>query len=169
MRNGHTLPDDLVCLPHPISLDLLGGFRLRVGGEDVVPSPTEQRLLGVLAVCGASHRLLVGGILWPEVTDKHAQGSLRTTLWRLHRAVPSLVFAGPHSVALGDEVTVDVPVLERIVDEVLDGHDERVDHLVRLGGDLLPGWYDDWVLAERARLRQLWLQALEQAGRRRLR
>ncbi|WP_231851838.1 AfsR/SARP family transcriptional regulator [Modestobacter italicus] len=30
-----------------------------------------------------------------------------------------------------------------------------------LGGDLLPGWYDDWVLVERERLHQLRLHALE--------
>ncbi|MFD0346209.1 BTAD domain-containing putative transcriptional regulator [Kitasatospora aburaviensis] len=28
-------------------------------------------------------------------------------------------------------------------------------------GDLLPGWYEDWVLAERERLRQLQLHTLE--------
>jgi DNA-binding SARP family transcriptional activator len=28
-------------------------------------------------------------------------------------------------------------------------------------GELLPGWYDDWVLLERERLRQLRMQALE--------
>jgi len=30
-----------------------------------------------------------------------------------------------------------------------------------LGGELLPGWYDDWVLLERERLRQLRMHALE--------
>jgi DNA-binding SARP family transcriptional activator len=30
-----------------------------------------------------------------------------------------------------------------------------------LDGDILPGWYDDWVLVERERLRQLRLHALE--------
>jgi DNA-binding SARP family transcriptional activator len=31
----------------------------------------------------------------------------------------------------------------------------------RFGGDLLPDWYDDWVLIERERFRQLRLHALE--------
>jgi len=33
-------------------------------------------------------------------------------------------------------------------------------------GELLPDWYDDWVLQERERLRQLRLLALEAAGER---
>jgi DNA-binding SARP family transcriptional activator len=40
---------------------------------------------------------------------------------------------------------------------------DRVHHL--WSGDLLPGWYDDWVLHERERLRQLRLHALERAAR----
>jgi DNA-binding SARP family transcriptional activator len=34
---------------------------------------------------------------------------------------------------------------------------------LRPGGDLLPGWYDDWVLLERERIRQLQLHVLELA------
>jgi DNA-binding SARP family transcriptional activator len=37
---------------------------------------------------------------------------------------------------------------------------------VGLRGDLLPGWYDDWVLLERERLRQVRLHALEAVARR---
>ena len=42
---------------------------------------------------------------------------------------------------------------------------ERADELgarSELDGDLLPDWYDDWVLVERERLRQLRVHALEQ-------
>jgi DNA-binding SARP family transcriptional activator len=35
-----------------------------------------------------------------------------------------------------------------------------------LQGELLPGWYDDWVLLERERLRQLRLHALEELAAR---
>ncbi|MGY1684977.1 BTAD domain-containing putative transcriptional regulator [Geodermatophilus sp. SYSU D00867] len=37
---------------------------------------------------------------------------------------------------------------------------------VGLRGELLPGWYDDWVLLERERLRQLRMHALEDAAAR---
>jgi DNA-binding SARP family transcriptional activator len=40
------------------------------------------------------------------------------------------------------------------VEELLPGHEA-------MSGELLSGWYDDWVLLERERLRQLWLHALE--------
>ena len=36
----------------------------------------------------------------------------------------------------------------------------RVDDLI--AGDLLPGWYEDWVVTEREHFRQLRLHALEQ-------
>ena len=34
-----------------------------------------------------------------------------------------------------------------------------------LNGDLLPGWYDDWVLVDRERLRQMRVHALESMAR----
>jgi DNA-binding SARP family transcriptional activator len=34
------------------------------------------------------------------------------------------------------------------------------------GGELLPGWHEDWVLMNREQTRQLWLQALEVASER---
>jgi DNA-binding SARP family transcriptional activator len=37
------------------------------------------------------------------------------------------------------------------------------------GDELLPGWYDDWVIYERERLQQIRLRALELAARRALR
>ncbi len=47
-------------------------------------------------------------------------------------------------------------------------HPEQADGLEDsdLHGDLLPDWYDDWVLVERERLRQLRLHALERLAER---
>jgi DNA-binding SARP family transcriptional activator len=46
------------------------------------------------------------------------------------------------------------------------GNPQAADALLATGQDeLLPGWYDDWVLFDRERLRQLRLHALEEAAR----
>ena len=39
----------------------------------------------------------------------------------------------------------------------------------QLDGDLLPDWYDDWLMIERERLRQLRVHALEQLAERAMR
>jgi DNA-binding SARP family transcriptional activator len=62
------------------------------------------------------------------------------------------------------EVAVDIWQLIDTASAVLDGDlpnpDRRTVHRLG-GGDLLLGWYEDWVLVERERLRQLRLHALE--------
>ncbi len=58
---------------------------------------------------------------------------------------------------------VDVAEVDAVARNLLAGYtnDMSADsHL--LGGELLPDWYDEWVIIERERLRQLCLNALEQ-------
>jgi DNA-binding SARP family transcriptional activator len=61
-------------------------------------------------------------------------------------------------------VQVDVRELtcwaQRVSDPAANVEDLAATQL-RLRGELLPGWYDDWVLLERERLRQLRMHALE--------
>jgi DNA-binding SARP family transcriptional activator len=152
----------------PFTLHLLHGFRLCRPGGEVLTGPVEQRLLAYLGVMGASHRVRVAGTLWPDATDEHAMASLRTALWRLHHRVPELVVPARETLALDASVDTDVGVLTTTVECVAEGCDEHVDRLLALHGELLPGWYDDWVLEERTRLRELWLHAVELAGTRRL-
>jgi DNA-binding SARP family transcriptional activator len=106
----------------------------------------------------------VAGILWPDVTEQHAQGSLRSTLWRLQQLAPGLVSSTGGSLALARGVDVDVRELDswahRIADTAVDTADLRVPE-VAVRGELLPGWYDDWVLLERERLRQVRMHSLE--------
>jgi DNA-binding SARP family transcriptional activator len=152
----------------PGRLALLDGFRLSWCSTQVTLPPLEQRLLAFLSIYSPAHRALVGGTLWPELSDAHSLRSLRSALWRLRRLVPSIVTTSRDMLALSRSVSVDVSNLIEAIDLVLGGTSENVDALIALRGELLPGWYDDWVLAERARLRQLWLHAIELAGARRL-
>jgi len=109
-------------------------------------------------------RTAVAGLLWPEVPEVHAQGSLRSALWRLHKIAPGLVHARRDTLSLADGVQVDVRELNCWAQRILDpttSVDELVAACLRLRGELLPGWYDDWVLLERERLRQLRMHSLE--------
>jgi DNA-binding transcriptional activator of the SARP family len=73
------------------------------------------------------------------------------------------------SLSLHDQVTVDVYQLGAWADRVISGRPEVGDlgrlHVEPDALDLLPGWYDDWTILERERLRQRVLHALEAQSR----
>lgn len=151
---------------------LLDGFTV----EAAEPSPPvgdlprgAQRLVAYLGLSGRRARTAVAGELWPGVPEEHAQGSLRSALWRLQKAAPGLLEVSPGALALAPGVRVDVAELtcwaRRVLEPAAPVDDLAVDD-AWLRGELLPGWYDDWVLLERERLRQLRMHALEAlAGR----
>jgi DNA-binding SARP family transcriptional activator len=155
-------------LPTPAvnALRLLSGFRLtRSGAEIAIPSGC-QRLVALLAVNGYSSRTVAAGTLWPDVPDDRASGNLRTSLWRVNRQWPGLIEVDEHGMELSGDVHLDTDELTLRARAVADPaqplapdstHAALVD-----GGDLLPGWYEDWVILQRERLRLLRLHALEQ-------
>jgi DNA-binding SARP family transcriptional activator len=164
---------------------LLDGFSLhrldrRGRASTVGPFPRGvQRLLAFLGLSGRPARSAVAGELWPEVGQAQADGNLRSALWRVQKVVPGLVVSSGGALSLADGVAVDVRELSRWAQRVLDAGAGAAD-LPRAAdipeavwrAELLPGWYDEWVLVERERLRQLRVYALEgladtfgQAGR----
>jgi DNA-binding SARP family transcriptional activator len=156
---------------HTARLVLLDGFELRRGGR-VVPVPmTVQRVLAYLALHDRMlPRSQVAGTLWLDASEERATASLRSALWRLRRPGDALVEVSPSHLQLAAGVTVDyreaVGHARALLDEVGGGEalERNPGYLSR---ELLPGWWEDWVLVERERFRQLRLHALE-AGCRRL-
>jgi DNA-binding SARP family transcriptional activator len=155
--------------PAPVArVELLEGFSLefeRCGGRvsDGLPRGV-QRLVALLGVSRRPPRTAVAGVLWPEVPEVHAQGSLRSALWRLQKIAPGLIHTCGDTLSLADGVQVDVRELTCWAQLIFDPTatvDDLVAARLRLRGELLPGWYDDWVLLERERLRQLRMHALE--------
>jgi DNA-binding SARP family transcriptional activator len=144
-------------------LGLLDGFRLRHRGRTLRLQPAAQRLLAFLALHDRPlHRLYVAGRLWTDSDQEHANASLRTTLWRLRRPGCVLVEATSSEMALSDDVVVDVREAVARAHRVLDSRGEPPDVAGLIGaGDLLPDLYDDWVILERERFRQLRLHSLE--------
>jgi DNA-binding SARP family transcriptional activator len=151
--------------PGAVALRLLQGFRLEHDGEGCELPLGIQRLVAFLAVHNRPLlRLYVAGNLWIDSSEEHASANLRTALWRLHRLGFHLVDATRSHLSLAAGVAVDLHDSSSRARQVL-RHEaattrETVD-VILTGGDLLPDWYDDWVLVEREQFRQLRLLALE--------
>lgn len=147
------------------TLRLLDGFALDVGGRVRHPQLSGQRLLALLAISGTTGRLTAAGTLWPEASEPHALGSLRTAIWRLRGSTPGLVLSDADHLRLSPAVEVDIHTFvlraTRLVDTAIPLRDDDLDVGPLRGRELLPGWYDDWVVYERERLRQLRMHALE--------
>ena len=148
-----------------VRIVLLNEFRLEYGDAIVRTPRTAQRLLAYLSIFPSQPRALVAGTLWPDVSEERAAGSLRSAVWNLQKLCPRLLRSRRDNMALADHVQVDVhdfiTAARRLISQVADVH-TILGAQPSLWGELLPGWYEDWVLAERDRLRQLRLHALEE-------
>lgn len=143
-------------------LRLFGCWDLRVDGRAVELGGREQRLLALLALRGRRSRAYVAGTLWPDTTEKRAQTSLRTAVLRSRRVVDGILDAGRTTVALAPGVKVDVHEMLRVAESQHAAvTDPGAITAMMAAGDLLPGWYDDWVIFERERLQHVRLRALE--------
>jgi DNA-binding SARP family transcriptional activator len=152
-----------------LRLSLIRGFELRSGGSVVQVAFSAQRLIAFVALQErAVRRPHASGMLWTDASEQRASSSLRSALWR----TPSpggrpLIEASNTHLWLNPAVEVDfreivsraVSVLDRA--DGLQSADNLRGQMRQFGDDLLPDWYEDWVLVERERYRQLRLHALE--------
>ncbi|AHH94713.1 AfsR/SARP family transcriptional regulator [Kutzneria albida] len=144
------------------SLVLLDGFALSVRGQHVELARSLQRLLAYVALHRVPSRLRTAAALWPDPQAERSLSRLRTALWRTSRlAVPVLVAEGER-LRLAPQVRLDL-------DQLTKGREQRLAALVRRRHELLPGWYEDWVLERRQHTKLLYLRALERAAERELR
>ena len=148
-----------------VRLGLLRGFELRRRDSIVGLPLSAQRVLAFVALHDRPlQRLFVAGNLWLDTTEERANACLRTALWRLGQLSCPLVDSTSSHLALAEGVWVDVRETKALARRLLRSAPlERAEELDDLcgAGELLPDWYDDWVLIERERFRQLRLHALE--------
>lgn len=143
---------------------LLSSFALECEGALVQLPPAAQKVLAFVSLHDHPlERTYVAGTLWLDSPDDRAQANLRSALWRLRRRGAGLVETSGSLLALGREVAVDLRESERLARGVLAEEccDRTSADLAALAGDVLPDWYEDWVMFERERYRQLRLRALE--------
>ncbi|MBI1299632.1 AAA family ATPase [bacterium] len=155
---------------------MFGNFVLKNVDQSVfVKSARQQSLVAFLALhAGTPHsRQSLAFLFWPDSSEEQAHTSLRNLLFQLRRDLPEiecLLCFGTRAVEWCSEagVTVDVAAFRRALDRAKEAGDDE--HRIQAAleeavacdtNDLLPALYDEWILSERERLRQLYVQALD--------
>lgn len=135
---------------------LLGGFGLCRGPEEVEVPASTQRLLGFLALQSRPQsRSFVADVLWPDADPNRGNANLRTSLWRLRAQHVGVIEARGTTLVLDECVCVDVRCLRNALREL--ERSGRLPHDPSFGdlrGELLPGYWDAWLVFERERVRQ---------------
>lgn len=159
-----------------LHIHLLGEFRL-VSGDTEVTSVDWPRLQSLLAYLVLHRNTLqsrshLAYLLWPDSTDTQAHSNLRTLVTRLRQTFPNIdsflridkQIIQWHPDALW---TLDVLDFEHALTQARQAKDSAVlrvaleEAVTVYRGDLLPSCYEEWILPERERLRQLFLEILE--------
>jgi DNA-binding SARP family transcriptional activator len=152
------------------ALCLFGGPYVLQGGSRVtVPEGSKRLLVYVALHDGRLDRRQIAGTLWPYGDDERAGGNLRSALWRLKGAGIDMIAADKCALWLRPGTPIDVESLNSWAGRLIGGTatttDIRVPRWTTDAIDLLPGFYDEWILFERERVRQRLLHALEALSR----
>jgi DNA-binding SARP family transcriptional activator len=139
-----------------IDIRVLGGFSVAVDGVIVTGLPAgSQRLLVFLALHERTiSRSTIAAAMWPDATSEHAAVSLRSALARLDGLGREVIVAESSALGLTDLVHVDYVEAKALARRLLDSDTPMFDGdlastaISTLSRDLLPDWYDDWIIAE---------------------
>jgi DNA-binding SARP family transcriptional activator len=158
--------EPLEAAPGEEMLCLLGGPYVRRAGRHTSVPKGSQRLLAFVALRGGRvDRRLAAGTLWPDGSDTRAAGNLRSAVWRLKTANIDILDADKYTLSLRPGTITDVHVLCEWSARLVEGRPLAADLRVLTwdaeAADILPGWYDEWVICERERIRQRMLHGLE--------
>jgi predicted ATPase/DNA-binding SARP family transcriptional activator len=143
-----------------LEVKLLGKFEARRGGKTIASTsrPAQSLFAYLILNAGTAHRReKLAGMLWPDSLEETARDNLRHALWRLRKALPSnpdaeFILADDLSVAFNAsaEYWLDTAALEKLSEHA--SADELIAVLSEYQGELLPGFYDEWVVLEREHL-----------------
>lgn len=154
---------------------VLGGFELRKEGDDVKALYTERFLLFLSYLFVhydlTPSRKQISFLFWADSTEEQARTNLRNTLHYLRKALPeldSILEVDNQFIRLRSDADLSLDIRSfksALVSakssksgmEQIQYLQEAVSHY---RGELLPGFYDDWILAAREECHQAYLDAL---------
>lgn len=146
-----------------LELRLLGQFEAQLDQRGLdIPTRPAQSLLAYLALNPGveQRRERLAGLFWPESTDSNARGYLRHALWRIRKSIEE-AGGDPDSYLQVSKISLALDPQQCWVDAVALAEPEAtrglsadtLTFLVSLyQGELLPGFHDEWTVAERERL-----------------
>ena len=148
-------------------LRVLGYWQLRYNGVPVEVGARQQRLLAALAVLHTQPRHVLAALLWPDSPERQSAGNLRASVFRISHELPRLLRA-TEPLQLDAAVRVDLREVRKLVTEItLTGGrpvpPESIDLLQE--ANLLPGWYEEWVIDQQDQLVNQRVDALEALAR----
>jgi predicted ATPase/DNA-binding SARP family transcriptional activator len=143
-----------------LSARLLGRFEISSDAQSValLSRPAQALFAYLILHPGTAHRReKLAGMLWPESLEETARDNLRHALWRLRKALPPAPTA-PYLLVDGLSIGfnaasnfwLDANAVESAGESATS--DELIAALESYGGELLPGFYDEWVVLEREHL-----------------
>lgn len=153
-----------------LSVYLFGQFKILANNTPInLQSRPAQSLLAYLSLtAGTNHRReMLASMLWPDTTDSNARSYLRQALWRIRKAfeecdLPCVdylhitdlcVMFNPNSDYWLDANMILLPTKEQSTQQM-------VEHLQHYKGELLPGFYDEWISPERERFQAMYHQKM---------
>lgn len=154
----------------PVCVRLFGGVRVERDDEQVAPPPgAPSALLRMVAACGAVHLEELSEALWPESPAGAGRARLRNVLSRLRAGCGDVVVRVGESLAVAENVVVDLAVFEAHARRALAlpaGDPERSRAakaaLACYDGELLPeDVYREWAVEPRERARGYRLALLD--------
>jgi ABC-type oligopeptide transport system substrate-binding subunit/DNA-binding SARP family transcriptional activator len=148
-----------------LEIALLGQFNLRQKGILLdLSSRQSQKLLAYLALDSGRSvaRSKLAGTLWPDSLENTARKNLRHYLWRLRQAIgEEYLQSTRNSVTFNQaaDYQMDVEVLKKPSDD--ENIIELIEAVSAYKGELLPGFYDNWVQQERGRLQAIFERKMQ--------
>jgi predicted ATPase/DNA-binding SARP family transcriptional activator len=146
-----------------LEVRLIGKFDIQCNGKPVIIcSRAAQSLFAYLILtAGTSHRReKLAGMFWPDSSEEKARAYLRYELWRIRKALSTVAQV---DYFLADDITLS---FDRSTDFRLDVNGiseinenssipDLMDALALYQGELLPGFYEDWITQQREAVHSL--------------
>jgi DNA-binding SARP family transcriptional activator/predicted ATPase len=151
-----------------LKIHLLGQFKLLAGDQEIeLPSRPAQSLFAYLVLnAGVTHRReKLASLIWPEANKNNARSYLRQALWRMRKALENgslnwsdYLHITDIDVSFNDQSDYWLDADQLLAAAKSDSVDEMIQGLDLYRGELLPGFYEEWVILERERMQSAYHQ-----------